>query len=239
MSVDEVQIRLVDFGAENQKNSNLYRTTKSKLADLDNDIGKLNTNKVRKMADRLHSIDCPYFAHREDAVEACSKPLPWGSKVLEPMPEPELDQYHHYEKLGTVGGGNHFAELHEFDDIFDAETCAKHVIDAEKAHLLMHSGSRSLGSQYVGQFCDEAVKTMKHGPYPAETDFNLFQDYLSNHDLAINFACRNRHLIAKRLLEQLTPGNLSEPECKVDIIHNFLERVEIDSYNELESMAKE
>eukprot|EP01083_Nonionella_stella_P220832 789662_1 len=82
---------------------------------------------------------------------------------------------------------------------------------------------------------------MKRGPYPAETDSALFREYLSNHDVAINFARRNRHLIAKRLLEQLTPGHSSSigPECKIDIIHNFLELVEIDSYDELKSMAKD
>jgi len=191
------------------------------------DGGRLNSNKLQKMAVRLSSIDGPYYASREDAIEACSKHLRWGSRTLEPLPE--LRPSHHYEKLGTVGGGNHFAELQEFHEVFDAEACAKFGIDTNKLHLLVHSGSRSLGSQYVGEFCEEASKTMKHGPFPAETNSDLFQEYLGNHDVAINFAVRNRHLIAKRLLEQLTPGGIAHMDCKVDIIHNFLEKVEMDS----------
>jgi len=199
--------------------------------------GKLTTNKVRKMADKMQSIDGPYYTDREDAVEACSKSLQWGQRLLEPLPK--IEPHSHYEKLGTIGGGNHFAELQEFDEIYDDETCARHGIDTSKVHLLVHSGSRSLGSHYVGEFCNEASKTMKTSPYPADTSSSLFHDYLSNHDIAINFAMRNRHLIAKRLMEQLTPGDHADPVCKIDIIHNFLEQVEIDSWEEMRCMANQ
>lgn len=43
----------------------------------------------------------------------------------------------------------------------------------------------------------------KHGHYPAPTDGELFKEYLANHDKALNFAIRNRALIAKRLLDQI------------------------------------
>jgi release factor H-coupled RctB family protein len=159
-------------------------------------------------------------------------------------PLPELDQLHHYDKLGTVGGGNHFAELQEFDTIYDAETVARYGINTDRVHLLVHSGSRNLGSQYLRYFCDNKAaaeqQTKKlHGPYPADTNSSLFAEYLRNHDVAINYAIRNRQLIARRLLEQLTGVDCTEPVCKIDIIHNFLERVEIDCLDELKVMAKE
>lgn len=201
--------------------------------------GRLNANRLRKIADGMRSIDCPYYASAEEAIAECSQTLRWGARVLEPLPE--IEPRHHYEKLGTVGGGNHFAELQEFEDVIDPEACARYGIDVDRVHLLVHSGSRSLGSHYLGEFCDEAAKTTgkKRGPYPVDTDSSLFRAYLENHDVAINFAARNRRLIAKRLLEQLTPGGRGggDPRCKFDIVHNFLERIEINSLEEIESMA--
>lgn len=47
------------------------------------------------------------------------------------------------EKLGTVGGGNHFAEFQEIDKIYDEEAIRKIGIDKGSILLLVHSGSRS------------------------------------------------------------------------------------------------
>jgi len=44
--------------------------------------------------------------------------------------------------LGTIGGGNHFAELQIIDSINDAETAKKIGLDPEYLYLLVHSGSR-------------------------------------------------------------------------------------------------
>ena len=200
--------------------------------------GKLTHNKLSSLAKGIDSIDGPYGS-TELVQEMCLQSTQWGPHELDPLPP--LDDYH-YANLGTIGGGNHFAELMEFDTIHDAETIQDHGIDTNKVHLLVHSGSRSLGSYYLRQFCDAAAHEEdrpKHGHYGVSTQSHLFQTYLENHNTALNFAARNRKLIAERILRQLTPASNDELECKIDIFHNFLERVEYDSIETMEAMAKD
>jgi len=216
---------------------------------VDNDIGcgmsfvetsltkdKLNTNKLRKIAASLRSIDGPY-APAEEVIELCSQSLQWGTRKLEPLPK--LTPSFHYENLGTVGGGNHFAELQQFDEIYDAAAIQQYGIDVNKIHLLVHSGSRSLGSQYLKEFCEGAAEAGRAagstGHYGVATDTPLFEQYLESHNVALNFAARNRQLIARRLLEQITGDE--EPECKIDIYHNFMEKVEVSSLDAMREMA--
>jgi release factor H-coupled RctB family protein len=198
--------------------------------------GRLTHNKLSSLAKSIDSIDGP-CGSVEDVREMCLEPTNWGPHELEPLPP--LDDYH-YSNLGTIGGGNHFAELMEFDEIHDADTIQAHDIDTSKVHLLVHSGSRSLGSYYLRQFCDAAAHEEdrpKHGHYGVSTRSPLFQTYLENHNVALNFAARNRKLIAERLLQQLTPSTNNELDCKIDIFHNFLEHIEFDSMDAMEAMA--
>ncbi len=44
--------------------------------------------------------------------------------------------------LGSIGGGNHFAELQQVDQIINAELFALAGLDAQHLQLLVHSGSR-------------------------------------------------------------------------------------------------
>lgn len=46
------------------------------------------------------------------------------------------------ENLGTIGGGNHFAEIQEADAVFDEETFLNLEFDKNQIMLLVHSGSR-------------------------------------------------------------------------------------------------
>lgn len=199
--------------------------------------GKLSTTKLRKIADNLESIDGA-DANVEVMKELCEQPLQWAGKQCEPLPELPSDE--HYMKLGTIGGGNHFVELQEFVDVMDAEALRVHGIDATKVHLLVHSGSRSLGAEYLQQFCDKAKSSSiqkYHGHFGVETDSEIFQEYLENHSTALNFAIRNRQLIAKRLLDQLP--STGEGTCKIDIHHNFLEQIQMSQLDVLHQMGEE
>ncbi|QJQ52598.1 RNA ligase RtcB family protein [Escherichia coli] len=50
--------------------------------------------------------------------------------------------------LGSIGGGNHFAELQQVDQIINAELFALAGLDAQHLQLLVHSGSRGGGSLF-------------------------------------------------------------------------------------------
>ena len=63
--------------------------------------------------------------------------------------------------LGTIGGGNHFAELQQVDNIFDDEAAKVIGLNKKNFVLLVHSGSRGLGEKilrdHVARFGDKGL----------------------------------------------------------------------------------
>ncbi len=62
-----------------------------------------------------------------------------------------------------------------------------------------------------------------------------FLNYIRGHDMALNFAKRNRFLIAHRILQQIDSRKITvdqefsikETDCIVDIYHNFVEKIPV------------
>lgn len=112
--------------------------------------------------------------------------------------------------LGTIGGGNHFAELQAIESIHDAETTARLGFEKNQLHLLVHSGSRGLGQDilchHVSHF---GAKGLAAGSSQAKR-------YLEAHNQATQWAAANRALIAKRFLSSLR----SDCEKLLDLHHN-------------------
>ncbi len=112
--------------------------------------------------------------------------------------------------LGTIGGGNHFAELQKVQRVIDQESLAASGIDAAKVLLLVHSGSRGLGEAILRRHTDQ------HGAKGLSADSPEAADYLLAHNQAVNWAEANRALIAQRVLETLGMGGTR----LLDICHN-------------------
>ena len=53
--------------------------------------------------------------------------------------------------LGTVGGGNHFCELQAIEELVAPDIAAEAGLDADRVHVLVHSGSRGLGNAILDQ----------------------------------------------------------------------------------------
>jgi len=96
--------------------------------------------------------------------------------------------------LGTIGGGNHFAELQAVQDAVLPEVLAAHGIDPARLLLLVHSGSRTLGEIILRRHTDV------RGGTGLETGSDEAADYLHAHDNAVRWAQANRGLIAHRFL---------------------------------------
>lgn len=93
----------------------------------------------------------------------------------------------HQSSYGTVGGGNHFAEFQIVERIQEEA-----VVDASRLHLLIHSGSRTLGEDVLKSFRrDNTGKPGGNVPGALET-------YLTMHDVAVSWARQNREEIARR-----------------------------------------
>ena len=115
------------------------------------------------------------------------------------------------EALGTIGGGNHFAEIQTVDTITDEAAARALGLDAGELVVMVHSGSRGLG-----QFVQEAhAERFGEGPVGAG---EAADHYLAAHDRAVAWARANRALIAERMARQIG----GEPTRLLDLTHNAL-----------------
>lgn len=120
--------------------------------------------------------------------------------------------------LGTIGGGNHFAELQEVDTLMDPDAFHGLGLKKNQVMLLVHSGSRGYGQRVLEQFSSEPdfYKGLEAKSLQADR-------YMDLHGEALKGASLNRHLVAERLLSVL---GLGSPEVRINIPHNYLEKKE-------------
>jgi release factor H-coupled RctB family protein len=143
---------------------------------------------------------------------------PWEDDVSEIVAAHDLEPTEFDDSLGTIGGGNHFAELQAFEQVCDAAEFKRLGIGKEQLVALVHSGSRGLGESVLR----DHVKEHRGDGVSAESF--AAQDYLRGHDLAVRWAHANRLLIAQRFLATLG----GEAECVWDGCHNSIVSRESD-----------
>lgn len=115
--------------------------------------------------------------------------------------------------LGSIGGGNHFAELQQVDRIVDNRRFQQAGLDSQYLLLLAHSGSRGLGQSILQR---HITAFSHHGLAEGSA---AAADYLAAHNDALAFARVNRQLIATRILQQVR----ADGHSVLDIAHNFVE----------------
>ena len=151
----------------------------------------------------------------EKAVGNIDGPLP--EELLEAVDSEQLQQIaqtcgvadlaYLQQSLGTIGGGNHFAELQQVETLYEEGS-----LDKKRVHLMVHSGSRGLG----GAILREHVDRFSHDGLTADTE--AATQYLRQHNAAIDYAQLNRRSIAQRLLRAIR----SEGNAVLDITHNHV-----------------
>jgi release factor H-coupled RctB family protein len=126
------------------------------------------------------------------------------------MDEPSLG-YH----LGTIGKGNHFAELHLINEVKDYTFFKQLGLDENSLYTLIHSGSRAFG---------QIVFDKVAGQYNPSKGLSVTQAsiYLQEHDRAVIYAKQSRQQIAKRLLKAIKIE--SHLKCVSDTAHNSIEK---------------
>ncbi|EIC19626.1 RNA ligase RtcB family protein [Thiorhodovibrio frisius] len=120
------------------------------------------------------------------------------------------------QALGTIGGGNHFAEIQAVAEVLDATAFAALNLDPERLLLLVHSGSRGLGESVLRAVIDQ------HGHQGLAPAATAARDYLQAHDHAVHWAEANRRLIATRLLNALG----MDAERLLDVWHNLVQPID-------------
>jgi len=79
---------------------------------------------------------------------------PWEGDTAAWLAERSLPSDLFTSSLGTIGMGNHFAELLRLQDLHNEETFSKLGLDPKCLVLLVHSGSRGLGQQLLRSHVD-------------------------------------------------------------------------------------
>lgn len=116
--------------------------------------------------------------------------------------------------LGSIGGGNHFCEVQAIEDILAPDVAHRHALAPGQAYVLVHSGSRGLGSSILERALQQGEASLDLGSMAGEA-------YLTAHAHAVRWARLNRALIARRA------AAAARAECRdvVDLPHNMLEIV--------------
>ena len=153
---------------------------------------KANKLKLEKWANKLH-LDSPWEGAAESWLEDYDLPSDLFTA-----------------SLGTIGGGNHFAELQQIETICDSDACDALGIHKKWLYLMAHSGSRGLGHAILRNHVES------FGAKGLQADTEEADSYISAHDQAVHWAKANRALIAHRFLSALR----SEGENIFDLAHN-------------------
>ncbi|MCU0937333.1 MAG: RtcB family protein [Gammaproteobacteria bacterium] len=137
-------------------------------------------------------------------------------------------------EMGTLGSGNHYAEVQEVVEVYDRESAAAFGLRVGDVLLSIHCGSRGLGHQIGTDFLKRmTVEAPRHGLSPpdrelacAPLDSALGEAYLGAMRAGINCALANReiltHLARLAFAERFPRADLrllydvSHNTCKVE-----------------------
>ena len=114
------------------------------------------------------------------------------------------------DALGTIGGGNHFAELQRVERVENPSAFAALDLREERLFLAVHSGSRGLGQRVL------ETHLGAHGTKGLAAESAAGRAYLRSHDHAMAWAGVNRGLIAERIMSAIG----GDAERVLDLFHN-------------------
>lgn len=138
-------------------------------------------------------------------------------------------------QLGTLGSGNHYAEIQVVDEIFDKQKAGKMGIEATgQVCIMIHSGSRGFGHQVATDALLEMDKAMKRDGIVlndrqlacARINSQEGQNYLKAMACASNYAWANRSMMtfltrqAFAKVFKTTPDKL-DMNVIYDVSHNI------------------
>nr|WP_319393888.1 RNA ligase RtcB family protein [uncultured Desulfobacter sp.] len=121
--------------------------------------------------------------------------------------------------LGTIGSGNHFAELQTIEKVFNEELFFGMGLDKNLLTLVVHSGSRGIGEALLRRHVD------KYGTRGLQSDSQEGKEYLVRHDQALKWAGCNRAAIAEKFASRI--GTDCWPI--IDTYHNQISYVNSDN----------
>jgi tRNA-splicing ligase RtcB len=144
-------------------------------------------------------------------------------------------------QIGTLGAGNHFAEIDVVDQVFDDEAAEALGLFAGQVVVQIHCGSRGLGHQVCTDHLEVLQRAQKKygielpdrqlACAPVESPEG--RDYIAAMIAAANFAWCNRQVLAHQIrqaFEEVLAGKLKRWDLRqvYDIAHNMAKFEEHD-----------
>jgi tRNA-splicing ligase RtcB len=137
-------------------------------------------------------------------------------------------------QLGTLGSGNHFIEIQEVEEIYDAEAARAFGLFEGQLAVSIHSGSRGLGHQVCGDYVKELQAAVRKyniqlpdrqlvcAPLSSPEGRRYFGAMVS----AANYAWANRQCmahLARRSFEEVLAGKVRSFDLHTvyDVAHNI------------------
>lgn len=129
------------------------------------------------------------------------------------------------QEMGTLGSGNHYLEVQEVVEVFDAPIAARYGLAEGDAVISIHCGSRGLGHQIMTDYLRAmAIAAPRHGlSLPdrelacAPLDSDLGRAYLGAIRAGINCALANRQILT-HLAREIFAEVL--PEARLDLLYD-------------------
>lgn len=139
-----------------------------------------------------------------------------------------------YDQAGTLGAGNHFIEIQEVEEVYDAQAAEAFGIIKDTLAITLHTGSRGFGHQVCDDFLRE-FKTASEKYSIKLSDSHLAcapiksaegRRYINAMNAAANFAWANRQIIAhlvRQVFERVFGASWEKLGLKTvyDISHNI------------------
>lgn len=143
------------------------------------------------------------------------------------------------DQVGTLGSGNHFAEVQRVERIFDENAARALGLFLNQVVVMIHTGSRGLGHQIATDYLrlmDKAVKKYNirlPDRQLAATPFNSLegQKYFQAMACGANFALANRQMIAhfvRKAWEKVLGEAGGRLQMVYDVAHNTAKLEEHD-----------
>jgi tRNA-splicing ligase RtcB (3'-phosphate/5'-hydroxy nucleic acid ligase) len=138
------------------------------------------------------------------------------------------------EQVGTLGSGNHFAEVDVVSEIYDAEAADALGLRKGQVTVQIHCGSRGLGHQVATDYIESFQKAGKRFGFElpdrqlvcAPLDSPEGESYLAAMNCAANYAWANRQVLTYRVreaFEEVLAGKVRNRGLSLvyDVAHNM------------------
>src|SRR5512136_2849838 len=151
------------------------------------------------------------------------------------------------DQLGTLGSGNHFAEIQYVSEIYDEHVAAAFGLFRDQMTIMIHSGSRGLGHQV----CEDHLKVMLAAARTYGIDLPDRQlccapvtspegrAYLAAMAAAANFAFANRQVMSHWVRESVAAAlGIAPARTGLDVIYDVCHNIAKFETFEIEGRAR-